>query len=91
MIVLIEAEINISSPYNNRQDYKFPREEAVAPEPQKVEPIFNRISRSFAVEELPESILRAKQFTDKAEPNFNKIQPHSAEQISQTEPPQAKS
>jgi hypothetical protein len=30
MIVLIEAVINVSSPYNNRQDYKFPREEAVA-------------------------------------------------------------
>lgn len=85
--MLVAKKFNISA-HNNRQVYKFPREEA-APSPQKVEPTFNRISRSFAVEELPESIQQAKQFTDKAEPNFNKIQPHSAEKLSQTEPPQA--
>jgi hypothetical protein len=88
--MLVPKEINISPPHNNRQVYKFPREEA-APEPQKVEPTFNRVSRQIAVEELPSSTLQAKQFTNKAEPNFNKIQPHSAEQLSQTEPPQAKS
>jgi hypothetical protein len=60
--MLVPKEINISPPYNNRQVYKFPLEEA-APEPQKVEPTFNRISRSFAVEELPESILPAKNLT----------------------------
>jgi hypothetical protein len=87
--MLVAKKINIS-PHNNRQVYKFPQEEA-APKPQAVEPTFNRISRSFAVEELPESILQTKQFTDKAEPNFNKIQPHSAEKLSQTEPQQAKS
>jgi hypothetical protein len=88
--MLVAKKINISPPHNNRQVYKFPQEEA-APKPQAVEPTFNRISRSLAVEELPESILRTKQFTDKAEPNFNKIQPHSAEKLSQTEPPPAKS
>jgi hypothetical protein len=70
--------------------YKIPLEE-VAPEPQKVEPTFNRVSRQIAVEELPSSTLRAKQFTNKAEPNFNKIQSPSAEQLSQTESPEAKS
>jgi hypothetical protein len=54
MIVLIAKEINISSPYNNRQLRHFPLEE-VAPEPQKVEPTFNRVSRQIAVEELPSS------------------------------------
>jgi hypothetical protein len=88
--MLVPKEINISPPHNNRQVYKFPLEEA-APAPQKVEPAFNRISRSFAVEELPESILPAKQFNSSAEPDFNKIQPLSAEKLSQTEPEQAKS
>jgi hypothetical protein len=87
--MLVAKKINIS-PHNNRQLRKFPREEA-APEPQKVEPTFNRVSRQIAVEELPSSTLQAKQFTNKAEPNFNKIQPLSAEQLSQTESPEAKS
>jgi hypothetical protein len=88
--MLVAKKINISPSHNNRQVYKFPREEA-APEPQKVEPTFNRVSRQIAVEELPSSTLQAKQFTNKAEPNFNKIQPLSAEKLSQTESLPAKS
>jgi hypothetical protein len=87
---LVAKKINISPPHNNRQVYKFPLEEA-APQPQKVEPTFNKISRQIVVEKLPESILPAKQFTNKAEPNFNKIQTLSADRLSQTESPEAKS
>jgi hypothetical protein len=76
--VLVAKEINISPPYNNRQVYKFPLEET-APKQQKVEPTFNRVSRQIAVEELPESTLPAKQFTYKAEPNFNKFSPKTSE------------
>ena len=77
---LVAKEINIVAPYNNRQMRRFPTEE-VAPTVQKVEPGFNRISRSIALEEIPSSRLPAKQFTSKAEPNFNRIQPVASDKL----------
>jgi hypothetical protein len=77
---LVAKEINIVAPYNNRQMRRFPTEK-VAPQPQKVEPGFNRISRNIALEEIPSSSLPAKQFTSKIEPNFNKIQPVASDKL----------
>ena len=59
---------------------RFPTEE-VAPQEQKVEPGFNRISRNIALEEIPESRLPAKQFNSSPEPNFNKIQPVASDKL----------
>jgi hypothetical protein len=88
--MLVAKKNNISPPHNNRQLRKFSREEFQS-QPQAAEPTFNRILRRIAVEEIPESSRRAKEFTSSSDPNFNKIQPLSAEKLSHTEPPQAKS
>jgi hypothetical protein len=76
--MLVAKKNNISPPHNNRQLRKFSREEFQS-QPQAAEPNFNRILRRIAVEEIPESSRRAKEFTSSSDPNFNKIQPLSAE------------
>ncbi|MEG3973025.1 MULTISPECIES: DUF4157 domain-containing protein [unclassified Microcoleus] len=87
--MLVAKEINISPPYNNRQLRKFPLEESQS-QPQAAEPTFNRISRRISLEEIPESSLPVKQFTSKATPNFNKIQPVASDKLLQAQLLEAK-
>ncbi|MEG4323831.1 eCIS core domain-containing protein [Microcoleus sp. herbarium5] len=82
--MLVAKEINISLPHSNKQHIQFPLKES-EPQPQVAKSTFNRISRRIALQEIPESSLPAKQFTSKSKPNFNRIQPLSAEQLSRVQ------
>ena len=82
--MLVAKKINISLPHSNKQKFQFPLKES-EPQPQVAKSTFNRISRRIALQEISESSLPAKQFTSKSKPNFNRIQPLSAEQLSRVQ------